>query len=327
MLGAYGLSKVYVYIDITKSKSDPPMVCYRLKNDMPIGCGHYGSVFHCEDDNGLEIAVKQLKPDVGINTSTGLRDQKSVRDRYRLRLLREYNIWRNLRHRNIAPLIGYAVSYERDGPMCLVTRYYKNGSLYWYRRGLALEAKLHLLQGAARGLEYLHTKNIVHHDVKASNVVIDDEGVPLLIDFGVSFDRNRQDICSSSFTSAGRQWLSPERVLWRIYSPEDNRPKTSADVWSFGCMVLEVVSEKDPWIRYSEDHNMLTSVMRPEYQEKPGTPAEYPTMTAPLWDLCEKCWNYQEDRRPRIKEVRRQVEALEGKSTRRYLPRLLSGRF
>ncbi|KAG8954540.1 hypothetical protein FRC03_011437 [Tulasnella sp. 419] len=313
------MSRKPVYFDLTRSKNDPPMITYEYKDIYPLADGFYGSVFHCQNDAGVQIAVKKLKPSVGISGPHSLMNQKAIRERYRNRLRRECNIWKDLRHPNVAPLIGYWMDIDDNIPLSLVMKLYSNGTIRAYSQANSLtkKARLGLLRGAAKGLSYLHSNKIIHHDVKAANVCIDDDGVPVLIDFGVSINCRSQksNTLSTSNKSEGRPWQSPERALWHVYGGDSDIPKRSTDVWSFGCLILEVISGLDPWIRYRENaYNEISSAMQPERQETPGQPREYAAMPSTLWDVCNQCWNYQESKRPSMDGIRRQLKVIEGKT-------------
>ncbi|KAG8921056.1 hypothetical protein FRC02_000473 [Tulasnella sp. 418] len=216
-------------------------------------------------------------------------------------MLKEYNIWKGLQHPNIAPLIGYWLSPE-PSEISLITPHYKNKTIRKYTKGKEYNYKLKILHQVAQGLQYLHNKSIVHHDLKGTNVLIDDDGNARLIDFGLSFNPTKQKTCTSSNISGDCRWLPPEVVL-RNLRTQPYKPKQSVDIWSFGCLLLEVLSESDPWNRYplSMVNNEIPTRMRPEHNEKPGNKDEYlvhPQVSEFMWKVCDKCWNYDESKRP-----------------------------
>ncbi|KAJ7198994.1 kinase-like domain-containing protein, partial [Mycena pura] len=92
------------------------------------------------------------------------------------------------------------------------------------------------------GLAYVHSRNVVHGDLKGSNVLISDKGYAVLSDFGLSRSLERPTgYTTSIYSVAGSlSWSSPELIRpW--FHPEESCIKTLAsDVWAFGCTVYEV---------------------------------------------------------------------------------------
>ena len=100
--------------------------------------------------------------------------------------------------------------------------------------------------GIALGVEYLHSRSppIIHGDIKATNVLVDDGGNPRISDFGLAIPVENRTIgltTTGSFQATLR-WLSPELANGMIYSEHTvNMKRTeSSDVWAFGCLLIEV---------------------------------------------------------------------------------------
>jgi len=125
-----------------------------------------------KDSKGVEVAVKVFK---------GLEDLGK-----RIRLLREIGVWSVVHHENVTPFLGISFDFERPHTPCLVSPYYRNGNITSYLKNNPAVDKLALLAGVASALMYLHSRKIVHGDLKGSNILINDNGKPILTDFGRS---------------------------------------------------------------------------------------------------------------------------------------------
>ena len=96
------------------------------------------------------------------------------------------------------------------------------------------------------GLEYLHMNNIVHRDIKAANILVDVDGTIKISDFGVSgdLDKFKENTVSKSQLLMSLKgtvpWMAPEVICQRGYGRK-------ADVWSLGCLLLEMATGGTPW--------------------------------------------------------------------------------
>ncbi|KAI6112193.1 kinase-like domain-containing protein, partial [Pisolithus croceorrhizus] len=92
----------------------------------------------------------------------------------------EINIWSQLRHENIMPLLGITTKF--DNTVSMVTEWMERGNAHRYVQNMAVDPRP-LLLDIARGLNYLHDLGIVHGDVKGENVLISRGGRALITDF------------------------------------------------------------------------------------------------------------------------------------------------
>ncbi|KAJ4971615.1 hypothetical protein NE237_004714 [Protea cynaroides] len=197
-----------------------------------LGEGGFGSVYHGTLSDGQEVAVK-----VRSATST----QGSSEFDNELKLLS------SIRHENLVPLLGYCCESHQ---MILVYHFMSNGSLHDHLNGEAAEQKildwptrLSIALGAARGLAYLHTFsdcNIVHGDVKSSNILLDHNMCAKLADFGFSecAPQNRDE--GSYLEVRGTAgYVDPE-----FYSTQHFSAKI--DIFSFGVVLLEILTGQEP---------------------------------------------------------------------------------
>ncbi len=102
-----------------------------------------------------------------------------------------------------------------------------------------------------RGLHYLHSQGIVHHDVKPSNILFDSEGTLKFIDFGCSELKTKNAIVSDveAFKLVGTaRYLPPE-----VIRNECDAPPTSQDIWALGCTIIEMATGKRPWHEFDNE--------------------------------------------------------------------------
>ncbi|KAF8589932.1 kinase-like protein [Ramaria rubella] len=270
-----------------------------IRHGLPIAGGYYADVW--EGMLGArKIAVKTLRPN---STGTAIITE----------IQRECLAWTSFNHPNILECLGFStcVSMNTDLP-ALISPWMQNGTVLSYLEARPEADRYEHLLGIAQGLSYLHTKQITHGNLRASNVLVSDHGVPLLAGFG-----GARVIQNSGATAVSRQYLS---MRWK--SPElfdmNSIPRPSSDVWSYGMTVL--VSD-DTWLYDSTKAYMkeIASGYAP-FQELGNSPALYhlipsgtkplrpdnaraPVLTDELWALCEDCWSTLPGARPSMGEV------------------------
>ncbi|XLR34583.1 G-type lectin S-receptor-like serine/threonine-protein kinase At4g27290 [Arachis hypogaea] len=211
-----------------------------FSSDNILGTGGFGSVYKGILENGREIAVKRLSQ----NSSQGLQEFKN-----------EVMHIAKLQHRNLVKLLGYCI---QAGERILIYEFMRNKSLDFFifdcEKGKLLDwpKRFLIINGIVRGLLYLHQDSrhrIVHRDLKAGNILLDDELNPRISDFGLarSFVGNENQANTRHIVGT-YGYLSPEYIVDGIYS-------TKSDVYSFGVLVLEIVSGKRNRGFIHIDHN------------------------------------------------------------------------
>lgn len=229
------------------------------------------------------------------------------------RLRRELIIWGRLIHGNILPLYGVALGF---GPFtAMVSPWAKNGSLTMYlesHRDLLIPDRFKLLSDIASGLHYLHSSQVVHGDLSGSNVLVMENGTACLSDFGLSGVVS-EFFGSSTFSSTiscNIRWGAPELfVLPENQDGSTNRPSKEADVYSFGSIMLQVLSGKVPYYYIKQQMQIIMMVVD---GKKPRRPEE-PKIAEEHWSMIESCWGPY-NVRPTVEDLLRFVAA-----QRRYL--------
>eukprot|EP01018_Ginkgo_biloba_P011087 Gb_14147 [translate_table: standard] len=203
-----------------------------------VGVGSFGSVYKGILNDGTMAAVKILS----------LQNEEANKS-----FTRECRVLSRVRHRN---LVGIITSFSNNEFKALVLPFMSNGSLEKQlyprgndtnaeqsARGLNLKERLNI----AHGIEYLHhdsSNQIVHCDLKPANVLLDDDMTAHVSDFGIASlvfaNSSTQDAFSSALTLKGSVgYIAPEYGL-------GGRTSTKGDVYSYGIVVLELVTGNKP---------------------------------------------------------------------------------
>ncbi|KAL1289347.1 receptor-like serine/threonine-protein kinase SD1-8 isoform X6 [Arachis ipaensis] len=225
------------------------MATNNFSQDNKLGEGGFGSVYRGRLIKGQEIAVKRLSEDSG----QGIEEFKN-----------EVKLIVKLQHRNLVRLLGCCI--EKDEKI-LVYEYMKNRSLDSIlfdkskRTLLDWERRYNIIYGMARGLLYLHQDSrfrIIHRDLKTSNILLDNEMNPKISDFGMARIFGKDQMQAKTLRIVGTYgYMSPEYAM-------DGNFSIKSDVFSFGVMVLEIVTGKKNREFYSENDelNLLGNVWK-----------------------------------------------------------------
>lgn len=176
-------------------------------------------------------------------------------------------------------------------------------------RDVSLIRKLSILCDVARGLADLHASNITHMDLKSSNVLLTEDGVAQLSDFGMSeikrttscaetSMRVRATIAAAGVVAGGTmQWMAPEQH-------DLKKPTPASDVYAFGVLIWEVMAQATPYKDLEGLRNIVTQL--PSHVIRGGRPtlSLLPNDTpADVLRLMQECWAEQPGDRPAIEVV------------------------
>lgn len=194
-----------------------------------IGRGGMGVVYRAERIDGAfeqQVAIKLLP--------AGTRSRELVQ-----RFLRERRILARLAHPNIARLLDGGVS--ADGRPWLAMEYVLGVPLLDHCAGVPLPRRVELLIELCGAVAYAHSQLVVHRDIKPSNVLVDRDGRPRLLDFGIA---RLEDDSELSATETGVRALTP-----RFAAPEQlrgERATTAADVYALGGLLHQCLQDGAP---------------------------------------------------------------------------------
>lgn len=244
----------------------------------PIGKGEFGEVWLGEYQ-GSKVAIKMLKD---------LRDAKASQ-----LFLREASVMTSLRHPNLVCLIGVSLD---EMPVYLITEYMAKGSLVEYlrSRGRAIISKQNLLDFArhiCKAMVYLESKSFVHRDLAARNVLISDENIAKVSDFGLT----KEVFTNVEGAKLPVKWTAPEAL-------RENKFTNKSDVWSFGILLWELYSfGRVPYPRVTVEE-VAQHVDRGYRMDAPdGCPDS-------VYSIMSECWKKDPSQRPNFTRIERLLQ-------------------
>ncbi|KAG2142772.1 kinase-like domain-containing protein [Suillus bovinus] len=228
------------------------------------------------------------------------------------KLRQEVFVWQQLEHSHILPLYGTTDDFEVVP--ALVCPWMENGSLHEYLDIIwseQLPPEAHslflLLFQVVSGLQYLHSKNIIHGDLMPPNVLIDENGNALLADFGLS--RLLADHETSFFASnrsGAIRWAAPEIIPLDTEKPNEVvEPNKASDIYSFGCIMMQVLSGCPPYFDMKLEPPVIVAKSQGNSSKRP----EQPAISDIYWRYIERCWSTQIKTRPSVDQVLDYIKA------------------
>ncbi|XP_051215864.1 uncharacterized protein [Lolium perenne] len=270
----------FEYLQIIKNED--------LEELRELGSGTFGTVYHGKW-RGSDVAIKRIKKSCFAGRSSEL-------ERLANEFWREAEILSKLHHPNVVAFYGVV----KDGPggtLATVTEFMVNGSLrHVLQRNKNLDRRKRLIiaMDAAFGLEYLHSKNIVHFDLKCDNLLVNlkDQSRPIckVGDFGLS--KIKRNTLVSGGVRGTLPWMAPE-----LLNGGSNKVSEKVDVFSFGIVMWEILTGEEP---YANMHygaiigGIVNNTLRPHV----------PASCDPEWRrLMEQCWAPDPAQRPAFTEI------------------------
>ncbi len=224
-----------------------------------LGRGGMGVVYRAEDKFiGREVAIKQL-----LDATPELRQRFLVEARSGV-----------LNHQNIVTVYDFG---EQDGNPFIVMEFLRGESLENRLKGspMPLVEKLDIVRQVCDGLAYAHSKGVVHRDIKPANVMVQPDGRPKIVDFGIARLESSSGHTQTGAVIGTFHYISPERLKGES---ADGR----ADVWACGIMLYQMLTNHLPF--QGEDISALHKVVNEPYDPLSKYLVEYPPMLDSILD-------------------------------------------
>ncbi|MED6125017.1 hypothetical protein PIB30_064517 [Stylosanthes scabra] len=309
------LTKVWtrtMSLEVKRPKEEWEIDLAKLDLRYAVAHGAYGIVYRGTYDT-QDVAVKVL--DWGEDGVATAAETAALRASFK----QEVAVWQKLDHPNVTKFVGASMGTSNlkippkipssldDNPppsraCCVVVEFLPGGTLKQYliknrRRKLAYKIVVQLALDLARGLSYLHSKRIVHRDVKTENMLLDTSRKLKIADFGVARVEalNPSDMTGETGTLG---YMAPEVLDGKPYNRR-------CDVYSFGICLWEIYCCDMPYPNLSFA-DVSSAVVRQNL--RPDIPRCCPSAMA---NIMKRCWDANPNKRPEMKDVVTMLEALD----------------
>ncbi|TDL30174.1 kinase-like protein [Rickenella mellea] len=230
--------------------------------------------------------------------------KQSLREKVLKEFSHEAVIWRQLKHRNILPFYGVFTGDEYFDRLCLVSPWMDAGNVIDYLNAQHEGNRLSLLSDVAQGLEYLHLFQppIIHGDLKGANIFVTSSLTACLGDFGLARFRDSQEStlgATTGHTTGTLRWQAPE--LLSIYGDEPRSEQ--CDIYSFGCVCLEVMTGKPPFMEIRKEGAVMRAILDRQTPQRPVENVLELGLDDRLWTFMQQCWNFDPESRPKTGQL------------------------
>ncbi|KAM3260685.1 hypothetical protein ACQJBY_051755 [Aegilops geniculata] len=292
-----------------------------FSEERKLGSGSFGEVYLGVHPDGQKIAVKKIYDMPGV-------DEEQFQNEFK-------NLAR-LQHRNIVRLVGYCHHIQEvpamyEGKLVLAEKihralcldYMSNGSLEKYISDECDKYDWHtgyrIIKGICQGLEYLHTKlepPIYHLDLKPANILLDENMVPRIADFGISrlFGDERTQATKSTLGTQG--YLPPEYIRNYLIS-------SKFDIFSLGVVIIKIMAGRAGYYKSAEmSSHEFTNFVQENWTNRPHETSSLMKAYSKQVKICIEiglsCVQEDRHKRPTVKNIVDRLKETETECTYAY---------
>lgn len=238
-----------------------------------LGKGNFGEVFYGKWKNNIEVAVKTLRQGT-MSTAA---------------FLEEASIMKKFRHKRLVALFGVCSEEE---PIYIVQEYMNKGSLLEFLRKdegkyLEFDELVYIAFQIASGMEYLESKQLIHRDLAARNVLIGENNIAKICDFGLARVIEDNEYCPKQGSRFPVKWTAPEAIVYGRFS-------IKSDVWSYGILLMELFTYGQVPYPGMHGREVIEMVEKGYRMPKPTTHR----LPDDIYQTMLKCWDANPEKRP-----------------------------
>uniref|UniRef100_A0A673ZYT4 Tyrosine-protein kinase n=1 Tax=Salmo trutta TaxID=8032 RepID=A0A673ZYT4_SALTR len=251
-----------------------------LKMERRLGAGQFGEVWMGLYNNHRRVAIKNLK--VGTMSVAAF--------------LAEANLMKELQHPRLVRLFA-VVTQE---PIYIITEFMENGALVDFLKTsegsrIPINTLIDMASQVAEGMAYIEEKNYIHRDLRAANILVSDELICKIADFGLARLIEDNEYTAREGAKFPIKWTAPEAINYGTFS-------IKSDVWSFGILLTEIVTYgRIPYPGMSNPEviqNLERGYRMPRSEDCPEG----------LYNIMKLCWNESPENRPTFEYLRSVLE-------------------
>ena len=276
----------------------------------PVGIGSFGIVYKGTWRNN-EVAIKKfIKP---------LNEEQLEQFIIEAQMMRDV-----CNHKNVIKLFGVCIESPH---YCIITPFYKNGSIKDYyidnkdRKQWKWSDLIKVAKQTAAGIDHLHMENMIHRDIAARNILLNNNLQVRISDFGLARVINNVDYAQTNSSIGAVAWMANESIVERKYS-------RMSDSYSFGVFLWEICFRKTPFEGIQPIHIALRKVTKNENpplfksidcnplliyspdQEEEECYSSQKFVPIKLLSLIHSCWNIEPTQRPDFSSIYKTLSQL-----------------
>ncbi|KXN91151.1 Cytokinesis protein sepH [Leucoagaricus sp. SymC.cos] len=265
---------------------------HKFDTSSPIAKDGHATIFKATREEGTKpLRLKVAHSGPQVSTSFFLKIQ-----------LMEVALLTHLSHQNVLPFYGVFTD-PRSQRLCTVFPWMNNGTVVEYASRTFPKnprKRLPLIADIIEGLCYLHELNIVHGDLKGTNILVSDDGRALIAELGQANFTLIPINLGDEPPLLTPHWTAPELLDDEV----SRRPTKESDIWSFGCVIYEVLTMLIPYSNLTTTLQLIVAHAREEHPRRSGLEDD-------IWLAVTKCMRFDASARPSCYQARGLIASLE----------------